>query len=402
MPNYARSTIKTHIDEMISGTVSDAKFIIMADKSVREVLADIDMRSMKRKSALSPNLFDDIFPYSAPSDLKQDKIIDIKPQIDRGRFDDWTLVPAEEFDRLKNDRRIDRWGDPLELSKTEQWLGDNLVAVDTRDFVRKVLISKPIDDTETNISTLDAVGDWEGFGDGENLTKDSSNYVKGNASINWDINADGGTTAGIVNSSLDTFDVSSYLTEGSIFVWAYLSSATDVTNFIIRVGSSSSAYYSITITTNNEGNSFEGGWNLLRFDFVNASETGTVDDDACDYVAIYMTKDAGKTSETDYRFDNIIMKVGDHYDLIYYSKYGWQTSAGTYAENSANDTDLINVDTDEIDLIELKMAENIERYILRHKDVADNLKREYEEKKAKYIENNPSEARLLTEEYHTL
>jgi hypothetical protein len=207
------------------------------------------------------------------------------------------------------------------------------------------------------------VGDWVVFGDGTNLTRDTENYVKGNASLNWDISAAGGTTAGIQNSLLDDFDISDYAGNGSAFVWAYITSATNLTNFILRIGNDSSNYYAITITATNEGTAFEAGWNLLRFDMVNKAETGAVDKTTCDYVALYMTKAAGKISETDYRFDNLVLKIGDHFNVVYYSKYGWQSNAGVWLENSTADTDLVNCDTDEYGLIIAKYAELCEQHL---------------------------------------
>jgi len=332
--------------------------------------------------------------------MKRMGIIDIQPQINRGRLASWELVTAEEFDRYKQDRRYDEAGDPIDITSAE-WFGRSLVAIDERDFIKKLLLSRPVDDDETSISSLDAVGDWAGYGDGENLTKDADNYVKGSASINWDINADGGTTAGIYNASLDTFDITDYIGTGSIFVWAYITSATNLTNFIIRVGSSASNYYYITITTNNEGASFYAGWNLLRFDFANKTETGTVDTDACDYVALYMTKDAAKVSETDYRFDNLVLKKGKHYWVRYYTKYGWQSSAGTYLENSTADTDYLNVDTDEYDIICEKAAELAERHLKNRAEAGDH-RTIYKEMRDNYILENPSEAMVLMQTYHDM
>jgi hypothetical protein len=182
-----------------------------------------------------------------------------------------------------------------------------------------------------------------------------------------------------------------------VFVWAYISSATNLTNFILRIGSSSSVYYTITITTNNEGNAFEAGWNLLRFDFEDKVATGTPTDTAITYVALYMTKDGAKISETDYRFDWLAMKRGENYWLRYYSKYLWQSNAAVWIENSTATTDYINADTDEIELIQTKIAERLQRYVLKDSKEADIRKREYEEKKQKYIFNNPSQAILLTQ-----
>ncbi len=393
MPNYARSALKTRLATKVSGTISDSDWNTIFNDAVSEVFSDIDLKSGKRKSALSPNLFDDIFDYTCPTDFKS--IIDIKPQIRRGRMDDWRLTTEEEFDRFKDDNRVDRWGDPITMNRN-QWIGDSIVAISNADFVNKVKISRPIDDKSITISDLDAIGSWVLFGDGTNLTVDSDYYAKGSACINWDISAAGGTTAGIQNSALTQFDITPYLA-GSVFVWAYITAVTNLTNFKLLIGSSSSVYYTITITTNNEGTAFYAGWNLLRFDFVNKVATGTVDEDACDYVAIYMTKAAGKISETDYRFDWLVMKRGEHYSLIYYSLYGWQSATGTWLENATADTDYVNCDNTELKLIEYKAAELGERHL--RSAMVNEMLQLYETNKKKYQMENPSEALLLTITY---
>ena len=396
--SYTQAELNTAVAARISKTFTNANFLIIANQAIREVMADIDLRSSIRSAALSPNLMDDIYAYTLPSDIKGDKIIDVKPQIGRSRHDDWILTTPEEFDRRKEDRRYDRNGDIIEYTGS---MLDSLIAISRDDLVNKLLISKQIDDTEVIVTTLDAVGDWEGFGDGSNLTQDADNYVKGSACINWDINADGGTTAGIQNTSLDIFDVEPYKSTGYAFVWVYISSITNLTNFILRIGSDISNYYSITITTNSEGNSFHTGWNLLRFSFTNKATTGTPDDDACDYVAIYMTKDAAKVSETDFRFDHIILKLGNHYDVIYYSRYFWQSSAGTYLEDATATSDLLNCETDEYALIILKTSQLLEEHLKNLKE-ADRLEIKYERKKAEYIQQNPSLALILQTTYHDI
>lgn len=401
MPSYSQSELNTAVATNVSGEYSAANFLIVANNAVRQVMSEIDLRSFIRKTALSPNLFDGIYEYTLPSTIKGNKIIDIQPQIKRGRYDDWRLTSQEEFDRLKSRTSLNIAGDPIQLSSSEDWLGESIIAISRDDLVNKLLISRPIEDSELVIDTLDSVGDWSDFGDGDNITKDADNYVKGSASLNWDIDDAGNTTAGIYNDSLDEFDVSDYKSTGSAFVWAYISSTTNLTNFILRIGSSSSAYYYITITTNNEGASFYAGWNLLRFDFANKSTTGTPDDDACDYVALYMTKDAAKVSETDYRFDNLVLKRGDHYNVIYYSRYPWQSSAGSYLEDATATTDLINCETDEYPLFFLKTSEFIEKFLRNHNN-ANDLRKQYNEAKAEYILANPSQALLMTNTYYNL
>ena len=402
MPSFTQAELNTEVAATSSGDFSAADFLTIANRAVRRVLSDVDLRSSKRKVALSPGLMDDIFEYTCPSDLKGDKIIDIQPQINRNRLDRWYLTSNEEFDRYKEEYNIDSYGDPLKIYKyRSEYMGKNMVAISRDDMVNKLLLSRPVDDDSLTIDELDAVGTWEAFGDAENLAADSDNYVKGNASINWDIDDAGGTTAGIYNSSLDSFDISDYYTAGSAFVWVYLSSATNVTNFILRVGSSSSAYDSITVTTNNEGVAFYAGWNLLRFDFTDKSTTGSPTRTACDYVAIYMTKDAAKTSETDYRFDNLVLKVGEQYSVNYYSRYFWQSNTGTYLEDATATTDLINCETDEFDLIISKTSELMEKH-LKNMAGAKDFQADYGQALSRYKRDNMSEALLMTQTYFDL
>jgi hypothetical protein len=386
MPNYSRTNLNTDIASMVSGTYDSTNFNVQANRAVREVLSEVDLRSTKRKSSLSPNLFEDVFHYSAPTDLKGFKIIDIQQQKpDRAKSFYWNLTSEEEFDRYKMDG------------------GENsLVAVSEKDQVRKLLLSHSFSDSSISIDRLDTVSDWEELGDAENLEKNTSNYIKGSGALEFDIDDSGGTTAGISNSSVNTFDITDYIDVGSVFVWVYIIDTDDITNFILKIGNSSSVYYSMTATTNNEGSAFNTGWNLLRFDMSGRAETGTMDDKECTYVALYMTKDAGKVSETGYLFNDLQIRLGNRFDLVYYSNYGWQTSAGVYLENSTNDTDKLNADSQEFNLISEKVAELVERNLLRNSSEANMHRAIYESLKQKYTMDNPSEALLMTTTYRDL
>lgn len=277
----------------------------------------------------------------------------------------------------------------------------NLAAIRESDFVKKLLLDVCVDDDSLSVSTLDSLaaggGTWQAFGDAENVTADADGFVMGSGSIKFGINAAGGTTAGIYNNSLDAFDFSDYVDNNrSIFYFAKITSTTNITNYKIRIGSSASNYYEITATVTQEGAAFQSGWNLLRFDFSAKTTTGTPDATAGTYVAIYMTKAVGKVSETDYRFDHIIMRGGVIHDLYYYTKYGWQSNTGTYKENSTADTDYVNADTDELELF--TYAGKVEAALeLRHFNLAEGWEKRYQNKKAEYQLKNPSEAKLLTQ-----
>jgi hypothetical protein len=380
---YTRSAFKQKINAGIKGKIG---MLIDADElmnqAVREVISDTDLRSTRRKAAISPKLFSDFYDYAAPSDLKAYGIIDIPAQVKRGD-ETWDLVPSEEFDRNKE-------------------LGT--IAVDSFDGRNVFKISADIDDDSYSISELDTLtsggGTWEAFGDAETLAADGDDYMAGAGSIKWNISSAGGTTAGIKNDDVDEFDITDFLGgNSSIFVYHKINSATNITNYILRIGTDSSNYYSKTITAQNDGTAFVAGWNTLRFDLTSLTEIGSVTDTSINYIAIYMTKAAGKVSESDYKFDYLTLKRGEIHNVVYYSKYGWQSSAGVYKENSTDDTDLLNADTDEYDLfiakgVELASGEVDEESIEKKKV------EKYQYMKQKYESNNPSERKIHTSTYY--
>ena len=385
MPSYNF----THVLNDAADTIKHANIATQVNitniinRAARSVLSELDLRSTKRK-ATAIQLFDDVYDYTAPTDLKGFAVIDIIPQKERKLDTRLVFVKPEEFDRKKS-------------------LKGNLVTVADADFTRKIRFSGDPTDTQLVISNLDTTtdpnGTWVLFGDGTNLTSDTDNYVVGGGSINWDISSAGGTTAGIQNTTLTAFDITKFTANGSAFVWAFITSTTNITNFKVRIGmDTSSNYYELTTTTQADGSAFQNGWNLLKFNFNGVSETGTVTEASCDSVAIYMTKDGAKVSETDYRFDYLVLHTGEYAQVLYYSKFLWQAS-GTYKENATASSDSINVDTDEYQIIVERTKQEIHRE-LREFDDMKIAEDRYEKLKGQYKLMNPSERVKKEEQYY--
>jgi hypothetical protein len=387
MPNYTYADIYAKLNGRIHAKIlnlEDPRETI--NSAVNFVTGDIDLRSCKRKATASPNIFDDIYDYACPTDLKGIALIDVIPQVNRPIDSEIELTTEEQFDRKKTINKL-------------------MVAFSDDSFMRKIRISMNVDDDSFTIAELDSLssggGTWALFGDAENVAVDGDDYVRGSGSIKWDISSAGGTTAGIQNSTLDEFDITDYLSAGSIFVFAKITSTTNLTNYILRVGNDSSNYYTKTVTADHAGNAFHVGWNLLRFDLQSATQTGTVAPTTCDYVAVYMTKAGAKISETDYKFDWIVMKRGQIHEVLYYSKYAWQTAAGVWIENSTVDGDYINVDTEELELIMTKATEMGAQELRDYEDEDRQIKK-YAGLKADYLIKHPSEAKLLTNQYYNV
>ena len=218
----------------------------------------------------------------------------------------------------------------------------------------------------------------------------------------------------IQNSTFDAVDLSDFEHSGSVFVSVFIPGsalATDIAStavdadldgFTLRIGSSSTVYFSKAVTTTNENLAFHAGWNLLRFDFNSATETGTVDMDNIDYVRLAVDRGAtGIMATTDWRVDYIVARRGKPHELWFYSRYPWQSSAGTYIEESTAATDLLNVEsTLEYELMVLKgkelVALDLEKF-----DEMKIYQQLYEDAKARYQLQYSSERLLLIQNYHS-
>ena len=155
--SITQANLNTTVTYMTSASFTAAEFLNIANRAVRIVAGELDLRSSKRTAALSPKLFDEVWDYSCPTDLKGIKICDIKPQINRAITDDWILVSSEEFDRRKQVFQLDRYGDPIKYPTFSD--AENLISFDDNSMVRKLRISKNIDNDYIVIDSLNAVGD---------------------------------------------------------------------------------------------------------------------------------------------------------------------------------------------------------------------------------------------------
>lgn len=386
-PTYSQTDLSEMIDGMVHqkfNQVNDTQVIM--NRAVRVVISEMDMRSTKRSAPLSPNMFAQVFEYAAPSDLKGDKMIDIRRQVNRPFFEDWLLIDDDEFDKKKT---VSRYRIAL---RDENFA--RLLRIDGIEGATSVVMH--------DCQSLTTNGTWAATADAFNLTIDTTNAIRGGKALNWDM-AKGGATGFVELTDSNDQDLTIYDEKGSIFLWVFIPDYSDaqsdtVTNFILRWGNSSSAYWHRTVTTNNEGNIFHDGWNLLRFDWNGATEVGTVDPTAMDYMRFTVTKSTSLEADTDWRLDDIVIRIGEIYDNVYYTKFGWQNSSGTYIEESTAITDLVIADTDEIEIIAFKGAELAAQELKEYED-AKYFRVQYEETKRQYKKNNPSEALKKRRDY---
>lgn len=365
------------------------------NRSVREVWSEVDIRTSKRRSNLSPALFQDVYEYAKPTDMKGLGLIDIMPLIGRaqGWRGEFNLTSPEEFDRMKTFYR-------------------NMVAIYDADGVGKLLVSAQLkNDSQVTLHDMESVdgnGTWTGDATSvltSTIETDADQRTEGNRSIKFDVAA-AGTTPYIENiTGMTAIDLTDY-TDNQIFVWLYIpltgTELSKITSIALRWGSSNALYYLRTITTNNWGVSFKNGWNLLRFDWDSNVSTpgGAPDIENIDYLRLTINLSGALAGVgSGFRVDQIVARAGEVHDVVYYSKYPWQSSAGTYLENSTASTDYVNADTDEIDLIAKRLDYLVARANKQRDDVQFALK-EWSDGKERYHLMYPSERKQLITTYH--
>lgn len=335
---YTVQNLKTDLEGMLHGTSIDqvTNQLALINRGTKDLLLEIDPMETKRKAQITNAIYDDVYNYSAPADLKGNKIIDIRPQVRRTPGDNISTTYSEQFDLYKG-------------------LKPNMVHVEYDGGTKFLRIDIPLTGGETlhTMTSITGNGTWAVGDDATNLTADTLDYVSGSASLNFDV--DGNTTAGYIeNSTMTAVDLSDEDEKSSLFLWLYIPDSTAFTSCNLRWGNDTSNYWSRTVTAPHYG-SFANGWNLLRFDWNGATETGTVAPASIDYLRVTVNYDG--TADTDFRVDNIVSRLGTIHEIVYYSNYIFKDgTTSAQKEDAENDADTIILDPDARNLLLYKIA----------------------------------------------
>jgi hypothetical protein len=204
----------------------------------------------------------------------------------------------------------------------------------------------------------------------------------------------------MTNAALTAVDLTGF-TEGGVFMWQYFASVTGITSVNLKWGTDASNYYTRTVTTTVDGLPFFVGWNLLYFPWTDATQTGTVTITSIGYLQITIAKTAGHLGSTVYS-DRIIACKDSGWDLLYYSKFPWMSTAGAFLVEATADTDYLICDdgAHELDMFIYKGAEICSDKLGDEKNSA-RYRQLFLDAQAQYIIEHPSERRLEQNDYHT-
>jgi len=335
--------IKNNLSAMLhGGSLNKVRNVEMAmERAANTMLQKIDPIDTVKLSALTNLVHDDVYNYSLPSDYK--RIIDLYPQANRDSGDTASRRPLEKFDLT---RALTAQTVAIDANN-----GSKILRINWRERSPKTLHS---------MNSVTANGTWSAVGTATNLEADTITKYSGSGSIRFDLSASGD---GIQNTTMTAVDMTDEDEVADVFVWVYFGDITNLTSISAVWGNDLTTNYwtSTAQTSQADGTAFQAGWNLLKFSWSTATETGTVNPSTIDSFKLTLAT-TGVISNI--RVDNIIFSIGRAFDLKYYSKYIFKSEAGIWITRPTNDLETVVLDNDAIQIFILEclmaMAHQIE------------------------------------------
>lgn len=386
---YSITTVINDLAGVVHGTTVNKipNLYGVLSRAARQVILDVDPKETQRIVQLS-QVFNSVYDYPAPVDLKGDRVIDIRPQAGRTPSDVFTQGYETNFDANK--------GFSTDKKIYTQW----------NTGVKTLRIQAPELTSPISITDTSTITGWTATSGAQNLSLDTTNNVAGGGAITFDLAA-GPTTGSIQISTLNPVNLTTNANVDTEFFWVYLPSAAAITTINLRWGSDISAnYYTYSTSVNQQGTAFVNGWNLIAIPWVSATKTGTPVLTAIDSVQV--TIGYSGSLQTGVKFCSLTSNTGYIFEAVYYSKFMFRDPVtNAFQENVVDSTDntkLVNLDTESYNLYFNKCAYFIAQQL--QGDDADYdatfWDNEYQAALERYKALNPSESMLKASSYYSV
>jgi hypothetical protein len=255
----------------------------------------------------------------------------------------------------------------------------------SKDGISKYLLVNLRDVQLTNLllhncDSYNGNGTWAAnilTSDATNVRNDSLYTTDGTGAIAFDIDVSQSVNnyAEVSISDMSSVDISADSLEniGSITMDVVLSSLPSaLTGFTLRFGSSASAYYEITVTSQAGGAAFTAGKNVLVFDWSTVTTpTGSPDTTGIVHLLFRTNYSASMTDLSGIYIDNIQIRQPFIATLLYSSYYLVSDSGNTPKEKTESETDIINIDAPYVDIL---LEDTLRRIFTYH--IEDDYMRE--------------------------
>lgn len=242
------------------------------------------------------NVFDSVFDYLADDAVFGGAITDFRPQgVSRTPFDETYKEPIKLFDQ------------------TKCMLPNGVVLTFEYNLgVPTVRIAGSRAQTAVKLDPVSSLTGWATGGTASSLVVDSTVYYQTPASLRMLITAAG--TGYIEKTLTSSLNLSTYQGIGTAFVAIYTPSAANLSSLELRIGSSSANYNNLGVTQGFLGAWQAGDFTLVAFDMSLASQTGSPNWSAIDYLRVSATT-AGTL--TNFRVGAIFIALPSPYTMLY-------------------------------------------------------------------------------------
>lgn len=331
---YSISDANQDLEGVLHGTTTNQieGLFQLYNRTARQLLLDVDPQETKRVVEFTAPLFNSVVDYPIASDVKGNKVIDIRPQVNRLPRDIWGQAYNQAFD----------------IAKQDVFSLANMFTMNFNTGLKSIRINCPFLPNPLIINYANSTttnGTWSVGGGASNLTVNNQNYVVVAGALNFNLPSGAGY---VENSTMSQLDLTDYLNQASLFLYAYMPTGSEFTSVNLRWGSDSSNYYSVTKTLTQQGTAFQNGWNLIQFPWLGATVTGSPNVTAIDYVRVTYNTTAVQTAAG---LNDISVILGNVLEYEYYSKFLFRDAiTGAFQEKVTDDSNLINLDTESYNL----------------------------------------------------
>jgi hypothetical protein len=383
---YNIQNLEARLTRYLHGTTLDQvtnPFDLIYD-SAQMVLLDLDPQETKVITQIP--LFNQVYDCPCPADLKGNGSIDISPQVNRQWQDYWSQKYNQQFD----------------ISKITDL--QNSFTVLFNSATKSLRINSPTLLAPTILNQASAVsnnGTWTVDGtQATNLTANNTNFQSGGGALQFNYN--GGGAGQLRNTTSGSIDISSMLNQGSLFCYIYFPTTPVGFSINLQWGSDSGDNYSLTTLTNQLGNTFNIGWNLLQFPWANAAVNATPNPKKITYLQLQINGNA----QTGILVNNIFAAMPLYCNLEYYSKYLFRDgTTGAFKEIPTATSDIVNLDTESYNILVyqcgLQMAQQQQGVDALFYD-ANYFSSRYDQAVERYKALYKSEKQLTQASYYTM
>lgn len=322
------------LEAVLHGTTLNqiTNLVGLENRAARQLLLDLDPQETKRVVEFVNPIYNSVFDYPIAADVKGNKLIDIFPQVQRIPQDIWTQAYNQAFD----------------VAKQNIFSFQNMFTMGFNTGIKTIRINAPLLNPPQIINEIEGItlnGTWAVGGTASSLAVNNTNFAQGSGSLQFNVTSG---AAYLQNSTMTSVDLSDVALQTSFFTWVYIPTGSNLTSVELRIGSSASNYYSLTVTANQQGTAFVNGWNLCQFTWSSMAVTGTPVTTAINYARITLNVTATMTGVLINGLDSIL---GTILNYSYYSKYLFRDSTtGAFQETVTNTSNLINLDTESYNL----------------------------------------------------